>query len=669
MHGSTLPERAVGPGQGEPRSGRGGDYGAVVDPLDLPLLHTLSRPAVLPDGRVVVAVSRPDLEHNRYDGSLHLFDPAADGAEPRRLTWGGRDREPVLAPDGRTLAFLRTVDDGPGSGKPQVWAMDLDGGEPRRITEHPLGAGTPVFSPDSTRIAYPAAVPEPGRYGTDEKVDAAAEPPRRITSPEYRRDGRGFLGDQPEQLHVAAVSGATSPVRVTAEPTGASDPVWDADGDSLLYVRKVTADGLATEIARIDADTHDGVGERAGDFAGECGALAVHPAGLLFAGIDFTGTGYAGRTTGLFLRRPGAAPVRLTDPETVEVVGAAGPPVAGPDGTVVVAVASRGRVELRAVPLDGEDTPLASLAVVSGQGRAVRSFTAGPAGPVAVIADPHGPGEVVVDGRTVTAFGALLPDRGVRVEELTATAPDGYPVHGFLVLPAGPGPHPVLLDVHGGPHAAYDVGFFDEAQVYAGAGYAVVLPNPRGSAGYGQEHGTTIIGRLGTVDADDVLALLEAACSRSDCRADAVGVMGGSYGGFMTSWLLGHHPDRFVAGISERAVNAWDSFAGSSDIGWFFAANYVGADRDAQWAQSPLASADRITVPLLIIHSEQDWRCPIEQGQRLFAALRGRGAPVEMLLFPGEGHELSRSGRPQHRLQRFEAILRWWSEHLPVTAD
>ncbi len=270
----------------------------------------------------------------------------------------------------------------------------------------------------------------------------------------------------------------------------------------------------------------------------------------------------------------------------------------------------------------------------------------------------------------LTDLSAELRSAGLAVTvEIGATAPDGYPVHGFLVLPAGSGPHPVLLVVHGGPHAAYGWGLFDEAQVYAAAGYAVVLPNPRGSAGYGHEHGRTILGRLGSVDADDVLALLDAALGRPECDADRVGVMGGSYGGFMTSWLASQAPDRFTAAISERAVNAWDSFAGSSDIGYFFAENYVGADRDSQWRASPLAYADQIDVPLLIIHSEQDWRCPLEQAQRLFVALRSRAAEVEMLLFPGEGHELSRSGRPRHRLQRFGAILDWWQRHLPAVVE
>lgn len=202
--------------------------------------------------------------------------------------------------------------------------------------------------------------------------------------------------------------------------------------------------------------------------------------------------------------------------------------------------------------------------------------------------------------------------------------------------------------------------------MYAAHGYAVVLPNPRGSAGYGQEHGRAIVGALGTVDADDVLALLDAALVREDLDAARVGVMGGSYGGFMTSWLASHAPGRFVAGISERALNAWDSFTGSSDIGYFFTEAYVGPDPQEQRTRSPLQYADEIAIPLLIIHSEQDWRCPIEQAQRLFVALKLRGAPAEMLVFPGEGHELSRSGRPAHRQQRFDAILDWWDRYLPV---
>jgi dipeptidyl aminopeptidase/acylaminoacyl peptidase len=377
--------------------------------------------------------------------------------------------------------------------------------------------------------------------------------------------------------------------------------------------------------------------------------------------------------TGLFSAVPrfGEGPVephRLTDVETVDCEYAAGPPV--PVGTeVLVAVRNRGAVELRAVAVGVDSARLEELRVVYADRTAVRAFAADGPVVVAVVATPQSAGEVVVleeNGlRTLTDYSKTLRNRGLRpVEELITTSPDGYPVHGWLVLPEGEGPHPVLRVVHGGPFGQQDWGVFDEAQVYASAGYAVVLGNPRGSAGYGQAHGRAITRGFGTVDVDDVLALLDAALERPDLDASRVGLMGGSYGGFMTSWLAAHHGERFRAAWSERAVNAWDSMLGSSDIGYTFVDAYIGSDPEVLRDRSPLYHADKITIPFAVVHSENDWRCPLEQGQRMFVALRRAGVEAEFLLFPGEGHELTRSGRPRHRAQRFDAVLEWWARHL-----
>jgi dipeptidyl aminopeptidase/acylaminoacyl peptidase len=362
--------------------------------------------------------------------------------------------------------------------------------------------------------------------------------------------------------------------------------------------------------------------------------------------------------------------VRLTDVETVDCERLAGPPVPTPSG-VVVAVRHRGAVQLRRVPTTAaEPLVLADLPLLAAERGAVRGFAADGDRVVAAVSTPENPGDVQLvqpgaDPVRVTDLNAALRDTGVRSPvELTGSASDGYPVHGWLVLPEGDGPHPVLLVVHGGPFMYHGWGFFDEAQVYARAGYAVVLPNPRGSSGYGQAHGQAVIGAFGTVDVDDVLSVLDLALARPDTDSDRVGVMGGSYGGFMTSWLAAHHGERFRAAWSERAVNAWDSFGGSSDIGWFFADAYCGADPDAQRRMSPLTHAGKITMPFAVVHSEQDWRCPLEQAQRMFVALRRNGVAAELLVFPGEGHELTRSGRPRHRKQRFDAVLEWWGRHL-----
>ena len=668
-----------------------------MKPSDIVLLNVPGRPAIAADGTVVVAVNRPDLDGDRYVGTLRAISPGFD----RKLTFGPGDSAPLLSPDGVTVIFLRAD----GKAPAQLHSIDLRGGESRRLTSHPAGVGSVVFSTDGRRIAYLAPLPEAGRYGTDPEVGPEAEPPRGITRMSYRRDGKGFISDKPEQVFALELVEGAEPVRLTDEPSIVSGPAFLLDG-RIAYVRSTTSDRLQSEFAVIPAnptplDPADGspaegspadasrpsAGELLATLRGNATQAVCKAGELYFLGAEFDGIDVAGRTTGLWSMAIDGSGIRRLTGLDVEVDTTTTPVVVGT--CVLVTVLDRGTVSLRAVAQDADQAGLADLTPVLGGERVVTAFSAavldGTAGTpviavVAVVADPASPGEVVAGEidlaghpvgpeRRLTDYAANLRTAGLAAHrELRAVSADGYPVHGFLVAPPGPGPHPVLLVVHGGPHAAYGWGLFDEAQVYAGAGYAVVLPNPRGSAGYGFEHGRAVLGRLGTIDADDVLALLGAALDFEECDAGRVGVMGGSYGGFLTSWLASHAPGPFTAAISERAVNAWDSFAGSSDIGFFFAENYVGAERDEQWRASPLAYADDISVPLLIVHSEHDWRCPLEQAQRLFVALKRRGAEVEMLLFPAEGHELSRSGRPQHRVQRFDAILRWWERYLPTVS-
>ncbi len=638
-----------------------------MKPIDLDRIHLAGRPALAPDGEILVAVSTPDLDGDRYTGTIRRL-PAGGGA-PVEFTTGPRDSAPVLAPGGGTLVFARAGETGP----PQLYVMPRQGGEPRKLTDHKLGANSPVFSPDGSAVAYLAAVPDAGRYGTDDKVKPEAEPPRHITRMSFRFDGKGFVTDKPEQIFIVDLAPGATPRQLTAEPAGAGRPAFTADGERLVYARGTGEDEITAELAVVGADATEAVGDLLATTAGDAADPVVVGGHVLYLGVAFDGYDFAGRSVGLWsVPLAGGVPRRITDEATVNLDG--GEPVVIGDEALVL-VQDRGAVTLRSVPIGGEHLALADLPVVIGGNRVVKAFSVSGTTIAAVVADPSTMGEVVVldlagDGseRVLTELGADLAEAGIcEMVELTTTSADGYPVHGWLVLPPGDGPHPVLLNVHGGPHAAYTWALFDEAQVYASAGYAVVMGNPRGSSGYGQSHGRAIVGAMGTVDVDDVLALLDAALARPELAADRVGVMGGSYGGFMTSWLVGHHSERFVAGISERAVNVWDSFSGASDIGYFFAEAYVGADRDEQWRRSPLAYAGQIDVPLLIMHSEHDWRCPVEQAQRLFVALKRRGADAELLLFPSEGHELSRSGRPQHRQQRFDAVLDWWSRQLPVT--
>ncbi|RKT56678.1 S9 family peptidase [Saccharothrix australiensis] len=612
---------------------------------------------------VLVNAATPDVAANAYRGGLYAVP--LDGGGARRWTWAERDLAPRISPDGRWVAFLRAG--APGEA-PQLHVMPTAGGDARRLTDLPLGVGTPVWSPDSRRVAFTARVPEPGRYGTaaaegEDPPTPDAEAPRHIQRLDYRLDDLGFTADRHARLFTVDLDGDAGPVQLTDGACDVVEPEWTADGTALVFV----ADRDLGVVETLHQDIYS-VPAAGGEpeLLVRTRGLAAYPVALPDGGVVFYGTESDGvhsiaRNMSLW-RHSGGTLVRLTDVEGVDCEKAAGPPVVVGDD-VLVAVRHRGAVELRRVPLDGVELPLSALEVLAGEQAEVRAFAADGDTVVAVVSRADNPGEVVrVGGGVLTSFGSAVPARPL--VELTGSASDGYPVHGWLVLPEGEGPHPVLLVVHGGPFMYHGWGFFDEAQVYAGAGYAVVLPNPRGSAGYGQAHGQAVIGGFGTVDVDDVLSVLDVALERPDLDADRVGVMGGSYGGFMTSWLAAHHGERFRAAWSERAVNAWDSFSGSSDIGWFFTEAYCGPDPEAHKAMSPLTYAEKVSMPFMVAHSEHDWRCPLEQAQRMFVALRRNGVEAELLLFPGEGHELTRSGKPRHRKQRFDAVLEWWDRHL-----
>lgn len=631
---------------------------------------------------LLTAVARPDLASNSYRGGLRRI--SLDGTD-QAWTHGEHDSAPAVSPDGRWVAFLRKGEGEGADGAPQLHVMPATGGEAQRLTSAPLGVGAPVWAPDSRRIAYTARVPEAGRYGTPgedgKPVKPDEEAPRRFTRFDYRIDNVGFLGDRPQRLFVVDAVGALESgvvdeqTPLTDDRTSVEDPAWTADGERVLVVAPRDWGADATECRDLYAVPVGG-GEPT-LVVRSAGALAkptvTADGRVLFLALAFVDERMEANNTGLWaaeLAQDGSAVEgrRLTEVESVNCDLAAGRPVEFGD-EILVAVLNRGAVELRAVPAGAELAPLGALRLVAGECAAVRSFAADGTTVAAVIATPTSAGEVVVltngGQRVLTDYARELRAVGIRpVEELNTRSADGYPVHGWLVLPEGEGPHPVLLAIHGGPFAAQDWGFFDEAQVYASAGYAVILGNPRGSAGYGESHGRAIVHGFGTVDADDVLALLDAGLTRSDLDSTRVGVMGGSYGGFMTGWLASHHGERFRAAWSERAVNAWDSMVGSSDIGYTFVRGYIGDDPAEQRLRSPLSYADKIDIPFAVVHSEQDWRCPLEQGQRMFVALKQNGVDTEFLLFPGEGHELTRSGKPRHRAQRFDKVLEWWSRHL-----
>lgn len=667
-----------------------------MKPEQLPLLNSVSALAIHPDGtKAVVSVTRPDFDADTYVGQLWSV-PLDNAKYPRRITRGFRDTAPSFSPDGLVLAFLRSD---PG-GKPQLFVVESAGGEPQRITNQAAGVDSFVWAPDSHRIAFLARVPERGRYGTVDDVAPGAEDARLITANQYMMNGVGYTADQRQQLFVVEVPelggepavlprGRAAHEQPTLELTGLpaalqltfgdadhTSPAFSADGGRLYFVAALHEghdDDLVTSVYRIDAAGGEPVVVEPANRTPQT-VTDVRPSAdgkwLFYIAQELgdTGRDFVARNSVLYVMpSAGGEAVALTDVEHLDVSGPLEP--SGPDRVLVLNTAL-GSVELLEVIANGDITPLVHGA------RVVIGASVAANGEIAVsLSDASTAGDVATlergELRLLTDFSGALRNNSTVIEPLDfeAESSDGHAVHGWLVIPEGPGPHPVLLNIHGGPFAQYTGALFDEAQVYAAAGYAVVMCNPRGSSGYGQEHGRAIKGRMGTLDMQDVMAFLDAAlASRKSLDPGNVGIMGGSYGGYLTAWIIAHH-HRFKAAIVERGFLDPVSFAGSSDIGWFFGREYTGGSMEQMLAQSPMAFIADVQTPTLVVHSENDLRCPIEQGQRYYAQLKAQGVETALLVFPGEDHELSRSGTPHHRRQRFEHILSWWAKYLPTAGN
>jgi dipeptidyl aminopeptidase/acylaminoacyl peptidase len=656
-----------------------------VRPADIEKLISVGRPEIAPDGSFAVfATSRPDLAANRAVGQLWRID--LPHGSPRRLTRGIADGAPRLSPEGSRIAFLR----GDAKGKPQLHVMDASGGEPVQATDAPLGVEDFDWSDDGTRLAFTARIPENGRYGSVEGLDAVAESPRHITGIRWHANGLGYLADRP--AHLFAVTAPDTASEPFYEPAAAvlADGETPAKKQAVEHSATALTEGPASHAgvvfrgdevltvvdeieserrdlrSRLMAVRADGSGVR--ELLGRESNLSVIEAAvaddgtiaLLSSDVGPTGVDFVAPGVALWLLEE-QGPRRLTDAETIDL-GEVGSHITPLGEDFLVQDRTRGRVRLLRVTRAGEVSEVLGGDVEVGGHAGVGERI------IASVATPDSLGELMIveDGRS-RALTVFARDVGaVPPREVTVEGRDGYPVHGWVAQPEGEGPFPVILQIHGGPYAAYGIHLFDETQVLVDAGYAVAYCNPRGSAGYGRSHGRSIRGRMGTLDFTDVLDFLDGVVA-SDVRLDGgrVGIMGGSYGGYLTAWVIAHD-HRFAGAIVERGFLDPASFPGTSDIGSFFGDEYVGIDPAAVARQSPMAVVDQVTTPTLVIHSELDYRCPLEQATRYYVALKRQGTDAELLVFPGENHELTRSGQPRHRVERFHAVLDWWSRMLPI---
>lgn len=602
----------------------------------------------------------------RYKSAIYLSDgPTPKQAAPRQLTSGlKRDSAPRWSPDGAQLAFVSDRD-----GQAQLYLLPLAGGEARRLTTFKSGVGEAKWSPDGTTLAFlSAGDAEDKRQGRGEA--------RVIEKLRYKFNGAGFLPDEPRALYLLTVDGGD--VRRLLQPSAEiSDFVWKSDGSGLLFVSAANETAEALWESEVFEVNLAGDTRQITNWASSLGGLAVHPDSKRFVGVGHPRDKRNTEDAHVFEFRLDAPPeqnsgVRLDANVDFPVgnmvagdchVGAfpGRPTWLGDSLALLYTVGgSCGVFDLA----DGHKRPRAfeEDAVVAG-------FTANANGVAYIRERAHEFPEVYLNGAQVTSLAEHLGDFPRREAVRVTVQNEAGEVEGWVLRPETEG-GPALLTIHGGPHTAYGHGFVHEFQLFAERGYAVCYSNPRGSVGYGQAWSEAIYGRWGSVDYADLIAFFDACLDRfPDLDPSRSAVMGGSYGGYMTNWITGH-TERFSCAVTDRSICNLVAFNGTSDIAPRFWRDELGleyirsGDIEGLWNMSPLKYVENVKTPTLIVHSEEDHRCPIEQAEQWFTALKLLGVETRFVRFPGENHELSRSGRPDRRLARLSEYLGWLERHL-----
>ena len=662
---------------------------------DLFSIAFVGDPRLSPDGKhVAYSVKRARLEDNKYVSHLYLI--GSGGGDPRQLTYGEHnDMLPRWSPDGRTLAFVSNRQDK----KDQVHLLSMDGGESQRLTDVDGAISGLEWSPDGKRLVIvmrKLSEEQVARRDAEKKGELPKRQAFQVhTNIHYKEDGLGFLFDT--HAHLYAVDAATGETRqLTDGDTEDLQPTFSPDGKTIAFASN-RLDEPQRNLDNIDiclVSVDGGPVKRLTPKYGPNVAPSFSPDGKLVA---FAGTVCANKGEAFWrdldlwvVPVAGGEPRNLTPDldrtvgnlsiaDAHEVANAYEPPIWSADGRqITFLISDSGSVIACRVPVEG-----GKIERFTPAGREIIGMTTDDRrGRFAFIMSDHThPGEVAVldpaEGgapKWITQHNReLLESRWIGTpEEVWFPTDLGVKIQGWIMKPPAferGKRYPAILEIHGGPHMQYGNTFFHELQYLAGKGYVVMWTNPRGSQGYGEAHTSSIVKNWGGPDYVDVMAAADYLIEQGYIDPARFGVTGGSYGGYMTNWIVGHS-DRFKAAVTQRSVVNLYSFFGSCDFGYDFEYEFFGFPWENEeialqyLRMSPLHYVKNVKTPLLILHSTEDHRCPISQAEELYTALKVLRREVEFVRFEGESHGLSRGGRPQNRLERLKRIGGWFDRYM-----